>query len=386
MKRALWVVLALVACRASKPIPPAEPPDEPVGQLHGVERVPDLVVGVFASLTGSDAALGQAMVRGVRVAVDERNRAGGVIGRRVNVVIRDDQSELSNAEQRVNELIDAEHAVALVGGSSPAAASAGAWVAERRAVPMIAPTSTSGRLRDIGGMVYGVALTDRSQGVAIAKFLVQRLNAHRIAMIVDSDSPYAKDVAAGVELEVPRLGGQIVAMQTFSERHGPSGALKAVQNVHPEAVFVASEARPGARVTWLGATAGLHVPFVGADAWEADGMIGGRGVLAYLCTQFLAEDPDPATARFVKVYTARFGHRPGSVAALSYDATMILLDAIARAKSVDAVDIAAEISRTTAHAGATGTITFDSLRETRKRAVCARIADHSLAYVTAIEP
>ncbi|MGE0545676.1 MAG: ABC transporter substrate-binding protein [Kofleriaceae bacterium] len=381
MKRALCWVAVFAACSAPKPLVPVERPDEPVGEMRA--KQPELAIGLFTSMSGAHAELGAAMVNGVQMAVAERNDAGGVLGHRVTLATRDDQSEFSNVEQLVNQLIDAEHAVGILGGTTMEAASAGAWIAERRGVPMIAPTSTSGRLRDIGGMVYGAALTDRAQGVAAAKFLVQSIGARRIAVMFDSTSPYSTDAATAVELEVPKLGGQIMTAQPYTPAHPLQRLIKGIHATNPDAVFVGDDQQT--RYVTKSVKVRLDVPFIGPEGWYSRGLLPLDIDGAYVCTQFTALATDPRIVRFVRDYRHRFRGHPNGVAALSYDATRILLDAIVRAGSLDAVDIATEIARTTEFPGVTGTTTFDGLRDTVKPAMIVQLRDGTFRFVTTID-
>jgi branched-chain amino acid transport system substrate-binding protein len=134
----------------------------------------------------------------------------------------------------------------------------------------------------------------------------------------------------------------------------------------------------------------MRVPFLGADGWDARALLkhteASRWRQVYVCTHFAIDDRRPEVGRFTAAYRSRFDARGDAVAALGYDATNLVLDAIARARSVDGVDIAAELHRTSGFKGVTGTISFDQRRHAQKPAVFLEVQDGKFHYVTSIAP
>ena len=124
-------------------------------------------VGLFASLTGKEAAFGQATRKGVELAVEELNAAGGVLGRRFELVIEDNQSKAGESATIAKKLIARDKVVALIGEVASSRSLEAAPIAQQSRVPMISPSSTNPKVTEIGNYVFRVCFIDPFQGVVM---------------------------------------------------------------------------------------------------------------------------------------------------------------------------------------------------------------------------
>src|SRR5438128_300778 len=111
--------------------------------LAGIGRAEDIVIGHFASLTGSTATFGISTDEGIRLALDEINARGGVLGRPVQVIPEDDQSQPTEAATAVQKLINQNRVVALLGEVASTRSLAAAPIAQQAKIPMLTPASTN---------------------------------------------------------------------------------------------------------------------------------------------------------------------------------------------------------------------------------------------------
>jgi len=334
-------------------------------------------VGHFASLTGDTATFGQSTDRGIRMAVDEINAAGGVLGRSLEVVSEDDRSVTEEARTAVQKLIQRDEVVAVLGEVASSRSLAAAPEAQRAGVPMISPASTNPKVTEVGDYVFRTCFIDPFQGAVMARFAFEELKARRVAILFDFKQDYSVGLAEFFRKTFLELGGEIVADERYTSGDIEFRAqLTTIRAAKPDAVFV-----PG-YYTELGLIAkqarelGLTVPLLGGDGWDSAKTleIGGDAVEGYYFSNHYAADSDsPKVQDFVRRYEARFGSKPDAMAALGYDAAGILADALRRAGTTEGPKLRDAIAATKDYEGVTGRITIDGERNARKDAVVLKI-------------
>jgi branched-chain amino acid transport system substrate-binding protein len=142
-----------------------------------------IVIGHYASMTGSTAHFGQDTDKAVRLAVDEVNQAGGLLGRKVEVVTLDDRGDSAEAANAVSRLIDVSKATAIIGEVASSLSLAGGRVAQRRKVPMVSPSSTNPKVTEVGDYVFRVCFLDPFQGKVMANFARNTLKFDKVAVL-----------------------------------------------------------------------------------------------------------------------------------------------------------------------------------------------------------
>src|SRR5450432_2962530 len=110
----------------------------------------DIVIGEYGSLTGGTATFGTSTDEGVRLAMDQVNAAGGVLGRQIRVVVEDDQSKPEAAVTAVQKLISEDHVVAVIGEVASSRSLAAAPICQRSHIPMVSPSSTNPKVTAVG--------------------------------------------------------------------------------------------------------------------------------------------------------------------------------------------------------------------------------------------
>ncbi|HVE65309.1 MAG TPA: ABC transporter substrate-binding protein, partial [Thermoanaerobaculia bacterium] len=109
----------------------------------------EILVGEYGSLTGTTATFGQSTDNAIQMAFDEINAAGGVLGKKVRVIVEDDQSKPEEAATAVTKLINQNHVVAMLGEVSSSRSLAAAPICQANRVPMISPSSTNPRVTQV---------------------------------------------------------------------------------------------------------------------------------------------------------------------------------------------------------------------------------------------
>ena len=358
-----------------------------------VEPTPDARVrlGAFMALTGDTAHYGISALNGIRMAVEEANAAGGVGGRRVELIVQDTRADGVETEVVVQRLAREVRVHALVGEVVSSRSLAAARVAQREGVPMLTPSATSPEVTAVGDFVFRSCYTDTFQGAALAHFAISHLSALRAAALIDRDQRYSVELARFIREDFERHGGKVVIEQDYREGAADfSVQLAEVGTLKPDVVFIPGYYLEAGLLARQARQLGIEVPLVGGDGWDSPRLyeIGGQALAGnFFSTHFSAEDPDPQVQRFVADYRRLFNSAPDSFAATGYDAARVVLDAVARSTALERRAIRDALAATRDFPGVTGPITFDAERNAVKPVVMVRIGDNGQqAVVSHVSP
>jgi len=348
-------------------------------------------IGEFACLTGKDATFGQSQHKGIILALEEINAAGGVLGRPVEVISEDNQSKSGESATVAKKLLSRDKVVALLGEVTSGRSLEVAPLAQGAKIPMIATGATNARVTRTGNYVFRVCFIDDFQGVVMAKFAKEDLKATNVATLVSVSSAYSVGLAKVFKETFTAAGGTVVAEQKFNEGDKDFRAqLTAIKASGAEAVFVPGYYQEAALIARQARSLGLTLPLFGGDGWESEQLlkIGGDALNGtFYSTHFTPENKDPAVVEFVKKFKARWDNEtPDAYAALGYDALNVLVDAIKRAGETEGPKLRDAIAATKDFSGASGVTTLDKDRNASKSATIITVKDGKLAFHKAVAP
>lgn len=287
-------------------------------------------------------------------------------------------------------LVTNDRALAVIGENASGLSIAGGRVAQQYQVPMVSPSSTHPQVTEIGDMIFRVCFTDSFQGYVVARFARERLGLERIAILYDQAQSYSTGLKDDFVRELVARGGQSVSEQAYSGGdHDFAAQLTTIRESGAEAVFVPGYYTDAGNILLQARSLGLTVPFLGGDGWESPQLAAIAGDAANGSTfsaHFSPEDQRPEVQAFLMRYRAEYGDLPDSTAALGYDATRVVLEAMQRAPSLDGPTLAATIAATRDFHGVTGQFGFDEGRNARKAAVMLVMKDGKPSFVAAIPP
>jgi branched-chain amino acid transport system substrate-binding protein len=384
MGRFFWLALgawALMLCSGC---------DRGGNDAASAEGSGDLVIGHYASLTGSEANFGIFTDNGIKLAIRERNAAGGVKGRQLVLRTEDNRSNATEAATAVTKLISQDRAVAILGEVASSRSISGGQVAQRFGVPMVSPSSTNPDVTAIGDMIFRVCFIDPFQGEVCAKFAQQK-GWKTAAILYDRGQAYSTGLQKNFREAFTRLGGQVVTEQAYSTGDSDFGAqINSILAAKPDVLFIPGYYTDVGNIAIQLRRTGSKLPLLGSDGWTGVQNIGPEVAQAmeggFYSDHYSVEDPSERVQGFLTKYQQEFGIVPDSMAALGYDAANILFDAMERAPSLSGKDIAAALADTRDFEGVTGVITIDEQRNARKPAVMLEITGGKTRYVTTIEP
>ena len=349
-----------------------------------------ILVGHFGSMTGSEATFGQSTDNGIRLAMRERNAAGGVKGKAIEVKTYDDQGKSQEAGTAVTRLITDDKVTAILGEVASSLSIAGGRVAQQYGVPMITPSSTNPAVTQIGDMVFRVCFLDSFQGWVEAKFARETLKAGKAAILYDQSQAYSKGLKDYFKKAFEYQGGIVTTEQAFSGGDQDfSAQLTTIRATNPDVLFVPGYYTDAGNISIQVRKLGITAPMLGGDGWDSTQLAAiGKDAIegSYFSNHYSFQEERPEVKNFVEKYKGDYGRVPDGLAALGYDAARLLFDAMDRAESLDGKTLAAAIAATKGFKGVTGTISMDANRDAKKSAVIVQMKGGMPVYVTTIEP
>ncbi|MDP9361690.1 MAG: ABC transporter substrate-binding protein [Acidobacteriota bacterium] len=350
----------------------------------------DIPVGVYAATSGSEAAFGQATVQGIKLAAEEINNSGGVLGKKIRLVIEDDQGKAEEAASVVTKLITHDNVLAVVGENSSNQSLAAAPICQAAKVPMISPSSTNPSVTKKGDYIFRVCFTDPYQGKALAMFVRANLHATTAAILRDNKNDYSVGLAEVIRNEFTTLGGKIVAEQSYSGGDSEfRPQLTAIKSTNPQVLFIPGFYTEVGQIAIQARDLGITIPMVGGDGWDSPTVIqiGGKSVDGcYFSDHYFVGEPRPVVQRFVAEIRKRSGKNPDANSALGYDALYTLANAIKRAGSLDRKAIRDQIAATKEYQGVSGVITMGPMRDPIKPVAMIKIDGGTTHFAGWIQP
>ena len=347
-------------------------------------------IGYFGDLSGPTFNFGESAKNGVLLAAAEINQAGGINGRRIDVVIEDDQGSPERAATVVNKLVHLDNVVALIAGGASGSSLAAGPNAQAAKVPMISPSSTNPAVTQIGDYIFRACFIDAFQGEVMARFAVKSLNAKKAAIMLDYNSPYSRGLTEFFELSFTKLGGQVVSKQSYTQGDADfRGQLSALKGMEPDVIYLPGYYGDIAIIAKQARELGLTQPLLGGDGWDAPELwsLAGDSINgSYISNHYSVEDPSPAIQKFVQDYKLQSGNLlPDAHAALAYDAMRFLVEAIQRA-GTDGPKLRDALAATKNFPGITGVISMDKDRNAVKPATVLKLEDGKYVYLETIQP
>lgn len=385
----LFGALLLVGCNKQPAGGGATTPAAPSaggGPAANTEPIP---IGEYASLTGTEAAFGRSSHRGTELAIEELNKAGGVLGRKLKLITEDTQSKEGESSTVVTKLISREKVIAVLGEVASGRSLEAAPICQDSKVPMISPSSTNPEVTKKGDYIFRVCFLDSFQGDALARFCLNTLKAKKVAILSDVRAPYSLGLTEFFKQSFTKRGGQVLLEQKYSGGDKDFNAqLTAVKNANADAIFVPGYYQEAGLIIRQARQLGIKLPLFGGDGWEAPELIQIAKEAAegtYYSTHFSPEVQAPEVQKFVAAYKAKFDNEvPDAMAALGYDSALVLVDAIKRAGSTEGPKVRDAIAATKDFPGATGKTTIDKNRDATKPATVITIKDGKFKYVETI--
>ncbi|HEX8965267.1 MAG TPA: ABC transporter substrate-binding protein [Patescibacteria group bacterium] len=357
----------------------------------------EIRIGLIAELSGSMKSVGQSSKQAVELAVNEVNAAGGVMvaGVRypIHLITLDNKSSVSETENDVSQL-NREHVAAIIGPNASSYAQAAAKVAEREKVVLISPWSTQDNITLINNKpstyIFRAGFTESFQEKSLAYFASNILKADKATIIYDAKTQVLKQQADFFSSYFKNTHGVIVDVIGFNNPQNLSQQLAMLMQKKPDMIFLPAYTNDAVSIIHAIHTQNIKISIVGSDSWGGEQMIKVCGQDCngyYISSHFNQQNTNPVTHDFVTTYQKQFKTTPDDIAALSYDATNIILQAINKAGGTSHEDIAQAMHAIENFNGVTGYITFtNKSNDPQKNIYINQIQNGVIKFVQAISP
>lgn len=357
----------------------------------GSEAAGPISVGEYASLSGKEANFGISSHEGTVLAVEEINAAGGLLGRKVQLITEDDLSKAGEPATVVNKLVSRDNVVAVLGEVASSRSLEAAPICQQNNIPMISPSSTNPKVTETGDYIFRVCFIDPFQGTVMANFSYKDLKARKVAIFTDVKSDYSKGLAKFFKESFTKLGGQITAELDFNGGDKDFKAqLTAIKASNPDEIFVPGYYTDVALICIQARQLGITVPLTGGDGWEGEDLVKiGQDAVegCYFSTHYAPDVATPNSQKFVANYQKRFsGKTPDAMAALGYDSAMILAQAIKQAGTTEGPKVRDALAATKDFDGVTGLTTINPQRDASKPAVILQVKNGKFKYLETVTP
>jgi branched-chain amino acid transport system substrate-binding protein len=358
--------------------------------LFALPAFAQIKIGAVSCISGPLSTFGISSIRGARMAVDEVNAAGGVIGQQLELIVDDNGSKAGETARIVRKFLSEDRVVAILGDLTSSATLEGAPLAQAAHVPMLTPSATNIAITKVGDYIFRSCFTDPFTGRVMARFAIDHLHALRGVILTDLKQDYSIGVTTELKGYYTRGGGQLLSELSFSSGDTDFRAqLSTMKNEHPDVIFLPAYYTEAALILRQARQLGITTPFVGGEGWDSPSLIAIAGKSAegsFYANHFSPDDPAPQVLAFVRAYQARYHVAPDALAALWYDGAGLLADAIRRAGALEPSRIRDALAATKNFPGVTGNISLDADRNATKPGVILTIADGRVKMVERVSP
>ncbi len=328
------------------------------GQVMAADTIK---IGLLAPLTGFAAADGLSVANSVKLAADQVNDQGGLLGKQVELIIEDDAAQAKDAVGLARKLVQKDGVVAVVGGSYSMPSRAVAPLFQQFQIPFVAGYAVHPDITVAGDYCFRNGFLGTVEGKAAGVVAIDMLNAETIGLLT-MDNDFGRTLAEGFKDYVTEHGAKIVYEQIYplSEKDY-SSYLTSIDKANPDVVLASGYYGQAAGIVKQAHEMGLETQILGEEGYDSPKFIELAGEEAangtIIVTNLDRDDPRDVVQEFINQYRKRYDMEPDMVGASNYDAFMIIANAIKKAGTTDPKAIRDAIAATKDFDGVTGVIT-----------------------------
>lgn len=335
----------------------------------------NVVIGIV--LPSSDNLILQDYLNGISMAQNQINRDGGIDGRRVDLIFKDDRGQLEHARHIVQSYINNPDVVAVIGHSKSNISIPMSEIYQRHGILMISPFSTNPELTEKNlNLIFRNIPSDVEFARDLARFAKNRK--YRRIMIAYVNTKYGKGLTREFEAYGQHIGIEVVARNSFS----PTDSIDFYPTLRHwklerfDAVFIAGSDPQGTQIIKQMRQLGITAPVFASEDLDSPDFIsnGGKAVEGtVIAIPFNPYSQRPQTSHFVQTFKKQYHYIPGAFAAQGYDTLLILTDAMKKAHSIIPAEVAASLHRLKYWPGVCGPITFTKNGEVINKPIAKKI-------------
>jgi len=336
-------------------------------------------IGVIAPLTGNYAQYGTAVKEGVELKVEAINNAGGINGKKIELVIADSKGDVQESVNAFKKMVSQDKIDIFVGEVTSGPSLAIAPLAQQAKIPMITATGTAFDITKGKDFVYRTTFTDPYQGVVVAKYAKAK-GYKNITVLTNTGSDYSVGLANAFKEQAKKEGIQVKEEQYTADDKDFRALLTKVKGYNSEVIFVPDYYNTIGLILTQAKELGINAQFMGGDGW--DGIQTNFGKVAngaVFASQFAPDDPDQNVQKFIAAYKNEYKIDPIIFAALGYDTGTILETALKNVSDLSSKDAIKEAIKKFDGTLVTGSLKFDAERNPEKKVTFIEVKDGKLS-------
>lgn len=343
--------------------------------------------------SGPHAAYGTPMKKAFELYLKQYNEQGGFDGKEIEWVVYDNKSDITESASVASRLVSDE-VVGVVGPGTTGSVLAEAPVLDQAQIPHVLPAASGdGLTLDSQGNVleylYRVCFEDSYQGAAGGQFAATELGKTKAAVLEDSGNDFAKGIAASFKETFEKNGGEVVVNESFAEGDQDfSAIISTLLSSDVDVIYFAGYYTEGGMFIKQAREMGLDQPIISGDGFTSPTLVelsGGMADDIYYTSGFSEMLESEKLDAFLKSYKEEYGEDADQFAALSFDATALLVDAVERAGSTDPQAVTKALNETKDFEGVTGTFSMDELHNPEKPVLVLEMQQGEVIKATPVE-
>lgn len=353
-------------------------------------------IGANLELSGGVASYGQSIRDGAKLAIEEINAAGGIDGKKLELVEVDNKSENSEAASAALKLIEQEKVDAIIAPATSGNVLAMVDIANQKKIPSVTGSGTNEKITvpeegKINEYLFRTCFIDPFQGVVAANFATNELKAKNVAIYYDNSSDYSKGLASAFKEQVEKNGAKVIAEETYLDNDTDfKSTLTNLKSANPDFIFIPGYYEEVGLIVKQARELGITAPLMGGDGWDSPDLLklAGNDALnnTYMSNAFSAQDPDEKIQSFVKAFKDKYNSEPNGFHALGYDTAYFIKDAIERAGTTEGEKVKDALAGTKDFAGVTGTFSVDENHNPIKSATILEFKDGNQVFNSKVNP
>lgn len=331
-------------------------------------------LGFLGAKTVNNANYGIPGEKGMKMAIEELNAKGGILGKKVEGIYEDNKGDSREIANIATKYCTVDKVSAMIGDPATGLTKVAADIAQKNQVVIFSAGATGTGVVEIGDFVFRNTLLDKFAAPSVVDWMINTKQWKNMAIITTSNIGYSTALTPVFKEAILAKGGKIVREDSINE--GETDFTAQVTNLKqakPDVIVFTGYYKEAALFMLEVQKQGLSIPMVGGDGLYGEDLVklGGSAVeeKVILYCGFSADQPSPETDAFIKAYRAKYNEDPDMFSAQYYDAVMIIAQAMEKAKSSDPKVFKAELAQLKDYPGVSGKTTFRPDREPVKSPV-----------------
>jgi branched-chain amino acid transport system substrate-binding protein len=354
-------------------------------------KQPVIKIGFNIPLTGDIPKVGEGSMYAAKMLEEQINESGGIlVGEKkylLKFIFEDNEAKAESATAVALKLITQDRVLGIIGPQASKQAIPAGEICDSYETPMISPWSTNPQTTENRPYVFRGCFLDPFQGPVAANFVTNEFKAKKAAVLYDIASDYPKGLAEFFKRAFEKIHGKgsVVAYETFTTKDRDfSAQLTNIIRSGADVLFTPQYYDEVPLIVKQAHELGWKKPIMGSDSWgsaELMNLCGNDCKGLFFSTHYAAAGAGGKTLRFINKYKAKYGYTPDDVAALTWDSTRLMIQAILNTKGLTGKDrkdrkaIKNQLAKIENFVGITGKMTFTPQGDPNKCAVVVRISD-----------